>query len=313
MRTIGILHSGTKNNNDQKAQIDAFIKSLGSLGYNTTGANANLTIVGPLFEDDDPGTLDTNADALATTANLDVLVAAGGTRSFVAAQNARMKAGKPNLTIVFTSVSTPPAADAYLTGVGALTSELDGERLALLHELIGKPANSSLGILRNPTRPNAAKEVGDLIKAAATLKMTPVVLVNVDYSKQIKKEINDAFQNTFKGNVSAVLVAADPLFNDHRKDVVAAANATPIPAVYQWREFADDGGLMSFGTKLTQSYKMAAGYVAVILKGKDNNKNPEILPVLSPHVELVINTKPAKNLVDIPPLLFARADDVIDK
>ena len=86
------------NNNDQKAQIDAFKNSLSILGYNTTGANVNLTIVGPLFEDDNPGTLDINADALATTANLDVLVAAGGTRSFVAAQTARMKAGKPNLT-----------------------------------------------------------------------------------------------------------------------------------------------------------------------------------------------------------------------
>ena len=81
MRTIGILHSGTKNNNDQKDQIDAFKNSLSILGYNTTGANVNLTIVGPLFEDDNPGTLDTNADALATTANLDALVAAGGTRS----------------------------------------------------------------------------------------------------------------------------------------------------------------------------------------------------------------------------------------
>ena len=116
-----------------------------------------------------------------------------------------------------------------------------------------------------------------------------------------------------KGTLARSWGAADPLFNDHRKAVVAAANATPIPAVYQWREFADDGGLMSFGTKLTQSYRMAAGYVAVILKGKDNNKNPEVLPVLSPHVELVINTKAAKNLVDIPPLLFVRADDVIDK
>ena len=135
----------------------------------------------------------------------------------------------------------------------------------LLHELIGKPAKSSLGILRNPTRPNAAKELGDLIKAATTLNVTPV-LADVDYSKQIKKDINDAFQNKFKGNVSAAPVAADPLFNDHRKDVVAAANATPISAVYQWREFADDGGLMSFGTKLKQSYRMAAGYVAVILE-----------------------------------------------
>jgi putative ABC transport system substrate-binding protein len=140
--------------------------------------------------------------------------------------------------------------------------------------------------------------------------VTPVP-ADVQYSKQIKKDIDDHFQNTFKGKVDAILIAADPLFNDHRKEVLAAVKANgSLPTMYQWREFPDDGGLISFGTKLMQSYKMAAGYVAIILKWIDTTTARQILPVLSPHVELVINTNSG---YAIPPLLFVRADDIVNK
>jgi putative ABC transport system substrate-binding protein len=303
MRTIAILHSGS-DNAEQRKQIKTFSDFLALLGYSEP---KSLKIVGPCFADDDPAVLKTCADTLVKTANLDVLVAAGGTRSLEAAKAAR---GKSDLMIVFTSGSAPPSADARLTGVGALTAELDEQRLVVLHELIGKPTKPSIGVLKNPTRPNAAVEWAQLSLAAAKLNVT-LVPKDVTYSKNIKKDIDDAFA-ALKGQVSAILVTADPLFNNRRKDVVAAAKDASTPTIYQWREFAEDGGLISMGTKLTQAYKMAASYVGLILKNLDSGTNPGILKVLSPRTELVINIKTAADLkMEIPPMLLGRADDLI--
>jgi putative ABC transport system substrate-binding protein len=312
MRTIGILHSGSQNKN--KKMVDEFLDTLETLGFKTTGLHPNLTIAsaGPLYADDDPATLATHAKTLAQTANLDVFVAAGGTRSLNAAITARQSFATPSLTIVFTSVSAPPPADEHLTGVNALTSELDGDRLAILYEFLGKPVNPSIGVIRNSNRPNASVEWATLTLAAAKLGVT-LDPENVSFSANIKSGIDTAFANLKGRAAKAVLVTADPLFNNHRDDVISAANAnTPIPTIYQWREFSDDKGLMSFGTKLTQSYRMAGGYVSFILQQKDLGTSPGIIKVDSPHVELVINKKTSDSSnFKIPPVLYARADDVI--
>ncbi|MFZ0654025.1 MAG: ABC transporter substrate binding protein, partial [Pseudolabrys sp.] len=107
-----------------------------------------------------------------------------------------------------------------------------------------------------------------------------------------------------------ILIGADPYFNSQRSLVIAPAAQLRIPAIYEWREFVEAGGLMSYGTSLTEAYRQAGDFVVRILKGA----NPADLPVLqSSKFDFVINLKTAKAL-DLPlaPAVFARADEVIE-
>jgi putative ABC transport system substrate-binding protein len=236
-----------------------------------------------------------------------VIVTSGGPGPALAA-----KAASAAIPIVFAPVPDPVRIGLVaslnrpggnITGVAALTIELDPKRLELLHELA--PPKRPLGVLLNPTRPDTQLQA-DGIKAAAQAIGRELVQANASSPAQIDSAIVSFAQRS----VGGVLIAADPFFTAQRTQIIALVSREAWPAVYQWREFADAGGLASFGPSLRDSYRQAGLFVARILKGE----KPADLPVQQPtKFELVINLKTAKALgLSVPLALLGRADEVIE-
>ena len=125
-----------------------------------------------------------------------------------------------------------------------------------------------------------------------------------------ERDLDKAFSTIAQEKIGALLVSPDPLFSNIRVQLVARASNHSVPTIFAWREFAEVGGLMSYGTQLTDVQRQCAIYVGRILKGV----KPADLPVLQPtKFELVINLKTAKALgLTVPPTLIARADEVIE-
>jgi len=301
MPTIGIMHSGSQGKHD--AQIKAFKDGL---EWGGAAPGAPVTIAGPLYADDDPAKLDMIAAELVNSDKADVLVAAGGSMSCEAAKKATATSRKP---VVFTSVANPTRPAANMTGICARTSELDSVRLSLLRELL--PGEKKFGALLNPSRFNYAIHKDHLSNAATLLGLQAPDYKDINSTDgKADADIDRAFADWASRDCAGVLVTADPLFNNHRERVIRAAGApNNIPAIYQWREFAEDGGLMSYGPNLITAYMLAGTYVGRILNGTAIKDLP-VLPL--DDLELVINLKTAKALgLDVPPTLLARADLVV--
>ena len=236
-----------------------------------------------------------------------VIVAAGGPPSALAAKTATAV-----IPIVFTSVGNPVEIGLVaslgrpggnVTGSDStLSAELDAKRLELLHELL--PATGSVGVLLYANRVNSTA-TAELETAARTLKLRLVML-----SAHDAESLDGSFAALLEQGLGALLVSADPFFDSRREQVVNLAARHAVPAIYQWREFAAAGGLMSYGASLPGAYHQAGLYAGRILKGA----KPAELPVQRPtKFELVINLKTAKALgITVPPTLLARADEVIE-
>lgn len=192
---------------------------------------------------------------------------------------------------------------ANLTGVSFFTNQMESKRLGLLHELV--PNVELIGVLLNANNPFFDSQLKDLNDASRTLG----IKVHVERAST-EDEIAKAFKAFGQHRAGAVLVGADPYFNSRRSLVIDPVMQLRVPAIYEWREFAEAGGLMSYGTSLTDSFRQSAGFVARILKGE----NPADLPVVqSTKFEFVINLKTAKQLdIVVPPGLSARADDILE-
>jgi putative ABC transport system substrate-binding protein len=190
-----------------------------------------------------------------------------------------------------------------VTGNAGLSIELDPKRLEILTELA--PGAIHVGALINPQRPGVEFQEQDLRNAANRAGRTLLVLRpgNAD-------EIDAAFATLAEKKISAMLVGADALFNNHRRQIIILAARHALAAVYPWREFPSEGGLLSYGPNLPDAYYQAGLYVGRILKGE----KPADLPVVQPSkFELVINLKTARAIgLTVPPALIARADEIIE-
>jgi putative ABC transport system substrate-binding protein len=155
------------------------------------------------------------------------------------------------------------------------------------------------------SRPEAAAQLKSVQDAAAAVGRQ---LVTADAANE--GEFDAAFQSLVQQRASAVLVAASPLFTSRRDHIVALAAHHAMPAMFQFREFAEAGGLVSYGANIAEAYRQAGIYVGRILKGE----KPSELPVMQPtKFELVINLKTAKAIgLTIPPAVLAIADEVIE-
>jgi putative tryptophan/tyrosine transport system substrate-binding protein len=236
-----------------------------------------------------------------------VIVTSGGPAPTLAA-----KAATATIPIVFAPLSDPVGLGLVasmnrpggnITGIAALTIELDPKRLELLHELA--PSNGPLAVLLNPSRRDTQVQI-ESIKTAARFVGRELVLGYANTVQQI-----DAAFAMFAGRSAAgLLVAADAFFSSQRTQIVTLASRPALPAIYQWREFADAGGFASYGPSLLDSYRQTGLFAARILKGEKASD----LPVQQPtNFEFVINLRTAKALgLTVPLALLGRADEVIE-
>jgi putative ABC transport system substrate-binding protein len=190
-----------------------------------------------------------------------------------------------------------------LSGVTMLTLALDLQRLSLLREAL--PRAASIAVLINPNFPGSPARIREVQDAARGM-VQDLALAGASN----EGEIDRAFARFDRRRPDALLVAGDPFLNARRDQIVALAARYAVPALYDFRDFATAGGLMSYGTHLPDLYRKQGAYAALVLK----ETSPADLPVLQPtRFELVINLKTAKALgLEIPPPLIARADAVIE-
>jgi len=191
-----------------------------------------------------------------------------------------------------------------VTGVTQLNQEVAPKRLELLHELV--PAARVVAFLVNPADPASAEPVLRASQAAAhTLGLDLHVL-----NASTERDFDGVFANVIRLRAGGLVIGSDAFFTARREQLAALALHHAVPAVYQSREFAAAGGLMSYGGSLTDSYRLAGVYVARILKGE----KPGELPVQQgTKVELSLNLKTAKALgITVPLPLSGRADEVIE-
>ena len=298
-RKVGFLHNGTKGSFQR--HFAAFVCRL----HDFTGEE-DVQVIERWAGDDPAKTLAQHTKDLVDS-GVDVLIAAGGPPSALAAKKATKSCKTP---VVFTSVADPvrltlvsslERPGGNMTGIAGLTSELDVTRLELLRELMPGGAKKTIGVLNNEKRPHLDEQFKTLDSAASAMNLTLVPKNVADLAG-----IQTAFTSFKRQPVDAYLVTADSLFNDLRKDVVQFARG--VPAIYQWREFAEAGGLMSYGPNILDAYEKVAEYAGHILDGEA----PADLPVSLPdRFEFVINLNVAHaEGFKIPASLLTRAEFV---
>ena len=189
------------------------------------------------------------------------------------------------------------------TGMYELQSGLDAKRLGLLHDLV--PSATTVAVLVNPNNPTAEMSRLEAEEAAAKLGVKLIIL-----TADVDSDFGDAFGKLARERADALLVTASAFFTSRRQYLVLLAMRHGVPAIYHWRDFAEAGGLMSYGTNLIDAYRQLGIYAGRILKGV---KIIDLPVVQSTKFELVINLNAAKALgLTVPDKLLVAADEVIE-
>jgi putative ABC transport system substrate-binding protein len=299
MPVIGFLGSASPGRNP--ALIAAFHQGLSETGY-VEGQNVVIEYRWAEGRYDRLPAL--AADLVAR--KVDLIAAFGGIPAALAA-----KCATSTIPIVF-SVGDPvdlglvanlARPGGNLTGVSTMAPELSPKRLELLSELV--PQAGVIALLVNPNNSNTARISGDMQEAARAKGVRLHIL-----KAGSESEIDAAFATLVQLHAGALVIGGDPFFGGQREQLVTLAARHGVPAIYQWREFAEAGGLISYGSSLAASFRQVGIYAGKILKGA----KPADLPVEQPTTfELVVNLKTAKALgLTVPPSILARADEVIE-
>jgi putative ABC transport system substrate-binding protein len=299
MPVIGYLNSGSRGST--APGVAAFREGLSETGY---VEGQNVAIEYRWAEGGYDRLPSLAADLVGR--KVDVIATGGGEITARAAKNATS-----TIPIVYIGGSDPVGAGLVaslarpggnLTGFSILTVELNAKRLELLSELV--PQARVIAALVNPNS-WGERQMRTVQEAARTKRL------RLDIIKAgTESEIDAAFASLVQLQAGALLVSNDPFFFSRREQLVAAAARHAVPAIYEFREFAAAGGLISYGTSLTSTWRQVGVYVGKILKGA----NTADLPVQQPTTfELIVNLKAAQSLgLTIPPSILARADEVIE-
>jgi putative ABC transport system substrate-binding protein len=296
---IGFMNSGTAEGG--KELRAAFSKGASEAGFIE---GQNVTIEYHWGEGREDRLAELAADLVRRRVSV---IAATGTPAALAA-----KAATTTIPIVFETAGDPiklgliaslsrPAGN--VTGVSQLSSELVSKRLGLLHDLM--PTATTVGFFVNPLDPRTESQTKDTEEAARALGLKIHVL-----DASTEAEIISAFATIAELRPGALLVGTGELFRRRPELIPSLAAKQGIPAIYQYREYAVAGGLISYGTSITDAYRLAGVYAGRVLKGE----KPADLPALRPtKFELVINLETARKLgLTIPPGVLAIADEVIE-
>jgi putative ABC transport system substrate-binding protein len=296
---VGFLGSVSAAAN--KDRLDAFRQGLRELGY-VEGRNIHIEY---RWAGGDYSRLPALAKELVGR-KPDLIVSTGGRPSMMALRDATS-----SIPVVFIGAE-PVAAGLALslgrpggnfTGLDVYSVELDTKRLALLKEAF--PKISHVALLWNPENPSGLTQRYRAETAGQTLG---VRIQSIEARRP--EELDAAFAAMARQRPDALLVTADPMYDSQRQRIVEPATKLRLPTIYQWREFAENGGLMSYGADLRALYRRLPGYMDRIFKGA----KPAELPVEQPtKYDLVINLKTARALgLTIAPSVLARADRVIE-
>jgi putative tryptophan/tyrosine transport system substrate-binding protein len=299
MPVVGFLAPG-------RHVVDAYVEAAFRRGLNDAGYFEGRNVrIEARWAENEPDRLPALA---ADLVSLQVtIIVAGGNRPALAS-----KAATSTIPIVFASGSDPVKLGLVaslnrpggnLTGVIFLAQLLESKRLGLLHDML--PQANRIAVLLNPNNPAADVQLKGIDEAARGFGLQLYM-----QHAGTEGDIDTAFASIAEARVGGLLVGADPFFYSHRANIVAQAERYRLPAIYEWREFPEDGGLMSYGTSLTAAFRQVGVYTGQILGGA----KPADLPVQqATKFELVINAKTAKSLgIEVPPSLLASADEVIE-
>jgi putative ABC transport system substrate-binding protein len=305
---IGFLHSGTSS--AYAHVVAAFQQGLKEFGF-IEGRNVAIEY---RWANNENNRLPQLAADLVRR-EVAVILSGGGTPSALAAHAATstipivLAFGSDPVRLGLVASLSRPGGN--ITGVMFRTTELMAKRLDLLHELV--PQATTVAYLTD-TRSVAGQDMmRDVVAAAAKLGLQ-IAAVEVRSDDDLKPTfpsfVKASFATFAERKAGALLVGATPLFDSNREELVTLAARQKLPAIYQAREYALDGGLMSYGASNGDAFRLGGRYVAQILRGV----KPADLPFEeASRFEFVINMKAAKALgLDVPPIMLIRADELIE-
>jgi len=282
--------------------VIGFRKGLGELGY-AEGRNVAIEY---RWGYDQSGRLpELVADLVSRPVT--VIVTPGSAAAALAA-----KAATATIPIVFTTGADPVQAGLVVslnrpggnvTGISSMNFGLEAKRLELLHQLLHRDAR--IAVLVNPSNPQSQSMITDVQAAASAIGQQVEIL-----TAKTNRDFSPAFSDAVRRRADAMLISPDPLFTNRPAQLAILAARHAMPTIYGAREFAEVGGLMSYGASQTEAYRQAGTYTGRVLKGE----KPTDLPVLqATKFEFVVNMWTAEALgITVPPTLLAIADEVIE-